>query len=83
MERSGTGWGEPRSLGAPINTPGGEFFPTTTRDGTLYYTGPERKGTGECIYRSRSSTGTTPQPGRLPAQVNAGKARYNAFLLAG
>jgi hypothetical protein len=80
MERSGTGWGEPRNLGAPINTPGGEFFPTTTRDGTLYYTGPEENGTGEGIYRSRFVDGHYAEPERLPAQVNAGKARYNAFF---
>jgi hypothetical protein len=80
MDRLGDGWGEPRNLGAPINTTGGEFFPTTTRDGTLYYTGPEADGKGECIYRSRRIEGGYAAPERLPEQINAGKARYNAFF---
>ena len=28
VERKGDGWGEPRNLGAPINSPGAEWFPT-------------------------------------------------------
>lgn len=80
MDRQGDGWGEPRNLGAPINTKGGEFFPTTTRDGTLYYTGPEADGKGECIYRSRKEGDHYAPPERLPKQINAGKARYNAFF---
>ena len=82
MERQGAGWGEPRNLGAPINTPGGEFFPTTTQDGTLYYTGPDAGGKGEAIYRSRWVDGTYTAPERMPAQINSGKARYNAFFSA-
>ena len=35
MERRGAHWGEPRNLGAPVNTAGGEFFPSTTLDGTV------------------------------------------------
>ncbi len=80
MERSGSGWGQARNLGAPVNTAGGEFFPSTTRDGTLYFTGPEKEGGGECIYRSRFINGGYSQPERLPEQINAGKARYNAYF---
>jgi hypothetical protein len=78
MERRGDGWGEPRNLGAPVNTPGGEFFPTTTVDGTLYFTGPD--GKGEAIYRSRWVDGKYAPPEKLPPQINAGKARYNAWF---
>lgn len=80
MERIGRGWGEPKNLGAPVNTAGGEFFPTTTVDGTLYFTGPEKEGEGECIYRSRLKEGRYGIPERLPRQINAGKARYNAWF---
>ena len=80
MERRGAGWGEPRNLGAPVNTPGGEFFPTTTADGTLYYTGPDVGGKGEVIYRSRLVDGAYAAPDKLPPQINAGKARYNAWF---
>jgi hypothetical protein len=80
MERQGAGWGEPRNLGAPINTPGGEYFPTTTADGTLYYTGPDSGGKGEAIFRSRWVDGKYATPERMPPQINAGKARYNAWF---
>jgi hypothetical protein len=80
MERQGDGWGEPRNLGAPVNTPGGEYFPSTTTDGTLYYTGPDTTGRGEAIYRSRWVDGKYATPERLPAQINAGKARFNAWF---
>jgi hypothetical protein len=30
-------WGEPRNLGAPVNGEASEFFPTLTKDGTLYF----------------------------------------------
>jgi hypothetical protein len=80
MERQGNGWGEPRNLGAPVNTPGGEFFPTTTTDGTLYYTGPDTDGKGEAIFRSRWVDGRYASPEKLPPQINAGKARYNAYF---
>lgn len=73
-------WGEPRNLGAPINTPGGEFFPTTTRDGTLYFTGPDEGGKGEAIYSSQWVSGKYTEPEKLPVQINAGKARYNAYF---
>jgi hypothetical protein len=80
MERRGDGWGEPRNLGAPVNTPGGEFFPTTTVDGTLYFTGPDSDGKGEAIYRSRWLDGKYAVPEKLPPQINAGKERYNAYF---
>jgi len=80
MERVGEGWGEPRNLGAPVNTPGGEFFPSTTLDGTLYFTGPDAGGQGEAIYRSRWRDGKYAAPEKLPPQVNCGTARYNAWF---
>jgi len=78
MERSGDGWGEPRNLGAPVNTPGGEFFPTTTLDGTLYFTGPD--GEDEAIYRSRWVDGRYAAPEKMPPQINCGTTRYNVWF---
>ena len=80
MERQGGGWGEPRNLGTPVNTPGGDYFPVTTMDGTLFYTGPDTSGKGEAIFRSRWVDGNYASPEKLPLQINAGKARYNAWF---
>ena len=43
MEKLGAGWSEPKNLGAPINSEGNEWYPTLTRDGTLYF-GSDRAG---------------------------------------
>ena len=83
MERQGDGWGEPRNLGAPVNTPGGEFFPTTTFDGTLYYTGPDATGKGEAIYRSRWVDGSYAAPEKLPPQINCRQGALQRLVLPG
>jgi hypothetical protein len=42
MERTGAGWGPPRHL-AELASPGDEWFPVLTEDGTLYF-GSDRPG---------------------------------------
>ena len=53
VERNDSGeWGLPENLGDPVNTDGGEFFPSTN-DGALYFSRNE-KGSGlNQIFRSR------------------------------
>lgn len=80
VERTPAGWSEPRNLGTPINTPQAEYFPSVTNDGTLYFSRREPEGRVEYIYRSRLVDGRYQEPERLPEQVNAGTARFNAFV---
>lgn len=82
MERQAGGWGAPANLGAPVNTTGGEYFPSVTKDGTLYFTAPEPAGGGELIWRARPAETGFAKPEKLPPQVNAGQARFNAFVAA-
>jgi hypothetical protein len=80
VERTADGWGEPRNLGEPVNTDGGEFFPSLTKDGTLYFT-RNAKGSGlNQVYRSRWTEGAFQEPELLPEQVNCGTNRFNAFV---
>jgi hypothetical protein len=79
MERSKTGWGKPQRLDEAINTDGGEFFPSPTRSGTLYFTREPKDGQNPGIYRSRLVDGKYQPAERLPEQVNGGQARFNAF----
>jgi len=79
MDWVGDGWSEPYNLGAPINTEVGEFFPSVTREGTLYFTREEPNRLNG-IYRSRLVAGKYTEPERLPSQVNCGRSRYNAFI---
>ena len=81
VERNGSGsWGTPVNLGEPVNTDGGEFFPSVTRDGTLYFTRNERGSALNRIFRSRWADGAFQEPELLPSQVNCGTNRYNAFV---
>lgn len=80
MEREGEEWGAPRNLGEPVNTENGEYFPSLTRDGTLYFTGFNVEAKEERIMRARFENGRFARPEDLPPQVNAGLARFNAFV---
>jgi len=80
VDRNGDTWGEARNLGEPVNTDGGEFFPSLTRDGTLYFT-RNAKGSGlNQIYRSRWTGNEFQEPELLPEEVNCGTNRFNAFV---
>jgi len=80
VERSGAGWGQPVNLGAPVNTDGGEYFPSLTRDGTLYFTRNEKGSALNQIFRSKYINGTYTEPELLPSQVNCGTNRFNAYI---
>ena len=51
--KPGGGWGEPYDLGAPINTDDDEFYPSVTRDGTLYFTRSKRGTLEAGLWRAR------------------------------
>jgi len=80
MRKTAGGWGEPRNLGAPVNTDQAEYFPSLTRDGTIYFTRQEPGTRNSNIWRARSAGGRFLEPEKLPAQVNSGEAHYNAFV---
>ena len=80
VDRYGDEWGEPYNLGAPVNSEHREFYPSTTREGTLYFT---RQLNGEPvghIYRSRFMDGRYTEPEKLGPNVNCGSNHYNAFI---
>ncbi|MEZ4998501.1 MAG: hypothetical protein R2758_13905 [Bacteroidales bacterium] len=75
-------WSAPVNLGAPVNTPSREFYPSVTIDGTIYYSHLDTIAGEEFIYRSRLKDGVYQQPEKLPGNVNTGRARYNPFVAA-
>jgi len=79
VERAAGGWGEPRALGPPVNTEAEEFFPSITRDGTIYFTRRLPDG-DEAIWRAEAEGSGWHEAQRLPAEVNAGQARFNAYV---
>jgi hypothetical protein len=80
MDRTGDGWGAPYNLGAPVNSEGQEYYPSVTRDGTLYFTRAEKGSRIHFIYRSRWRDGRYETPEKLPESVNTGTNRYNAYV---
>ncbi len=79
VERANTDWGTPVPLDLIINTVQGEYFPSLTKDGTLYFT-REEVNRINFIYRSELQDGKYSKPEKLPAQVNCGKNRFNAYI---
>ena len=75
-------WSEPRNLGAPVNSTSKEYFPSVTKDGTIYYTHLDTVANEEFIYRSRLVNGVYQEPEKPGPNVNIGRARYNAFVAA-
>jgi Tol biopolymer transport system component len=80
VDRQEDGWGTPQNLGEPVNTDGGEFFPSLTNDGTLYFTRNEVGSNLNQIFRSKWMNGSFQEPELLPEQVNCGTNRFNAFV---
>lgn len=67
MEKTPGGWGAPQHLGPEVNSDGDEWFPTLTKDGTLYFGSPRKGGLGGCdIWRCK------PKGSRFQAAVNLG-----------
>ncbi len=79
MDLTETGWGEPYNIGAPVNSELGDFFPSVTKDGTLYFTRNE-KGGSTAVYRSRLAEGKYTDPERLGETVNSTRGVYNVFI---
>jgi len=79
VEKKGSGWGEPKPIGSPINGNGFVCCPSVTKTGTLYYSKKTSDG-GEKIYRSRFVNGKYMEPEALPQQVNREKEQYHAVI---
>jgi Tol biopolymer transport system component len=79
-EREGAEWSEPRRLAWPIGSPGEEFFPSLTRDGVLYFTRRDEGSDEDVILRAFPRGRGFSLPERLPAEINTGTARYNAWV---
>jgi hypothetical protein len=80
MDRTPDGWGKPYDLGPPVNTEHAEYFPSVTRDGTMYFTRSLRGERTNYIYRARLKDGKYEEPEKLPPQVNSGPSQFNAFI---
>jgi Tol biopolymer transport system component len=79
VDRAGKGWGEPRPLGPPVNSEEEEYFPSLSRNGTLYFTVQNEAGEA-LVKRSRMVDGAWAEPELLPPEVNCGRMRFNTCV---
>jgi Tol biopolymer transport system component len=81
VERNGENWGEAQRLDSTINSPANEFYPTLTRDGTLYFTAQRADGFGgEDIYRSEFRDGAFQPPENIGHAINSPRGEFNALV---
>ncbi|MDD4058558.1 MAG: hypothetical protein PHO95_06635 [Bacteroidales bacterium] len=80
VRRDGEKWGDPYNIGPPINTDGGEYFPSLTRDGSIYFTRNLKNESTSNIFKSEYKDGVYHEPVKLPDEINCGTDRYNAFI---
>lgn len=73
-------WSTPYNIGPPINSENAEFFPSVTKNGTLYFTRNNQGERESFIYRSKFINGKYQEPEKLGPEVNCGTNRYNAFI---
>lgn len=81
MSKTATGWSEPSNPGAPINSTGSEWYPTTTRDGTIYFGSDRAGGKGRTdIYRAHLVNGRHTEPENLGDAVNTPFNEFEPYI---
>jgi Tol biopolymer transport system component len=81
MERTGSGWSDPKNIGSPINTPANEFYPSIAQNGNLYFTAEKENAVGnEDIFVSRRNGDGYTQPVPLDTAVNSKLGEFNSFV---
>ena len=79
VERTKDGWGDPKNPGAPLNSDKDEFYPSVTKDGTVYLCG-KWEGENEDLWRCRIQGGTYQPRENLGPNVNTKAEEFNAFV---
>jgi hypothetical protein len=79
-EREGDGWSEPRPIGAPVDGPDYEYYPSLARDGTLLYTRQVRGGGPSLWLAAPDGQGGFREPAPVDAGWNREASPYNACI---
>lgn len=74
-------WSEPINMGSPINTEHGEFYPSLSINGNLYFTRDDTTLTSkDDIYVCTFENGNYQKPQKLNTSINTDGYEYNAFI---
>lgn len=79
-DRTADGWSDAYNLGAPVNSEAPEYFPSVTRNGTIYFTREDPGTRASRIFRALPDGDGFAEPELLPEQVNTTSAQFNAFI---
>lgn len=83
MGKTPSGWSEPVNLGAPVNTTANEWFPTLTKDSTIYFGSERERGKGRCdIYSARSVNGKYETVENLGDAINTKFGEFEPLIAA-
>jgi hypothetical protein len=78
--RTDSGWGEPQLVDKPISTDDNEeFFPSLTKDNTLYFTRMTKEGAAR-IYKAAFENGQFKEPEIVPLNTPDTALLFNAFI---
>ena len=81
VEKTDTGWGSPINPGAPLNSEANEFYPSLTKDGTIYFCArTETAIGGEDLFYSKLVNGKYQTPVNLGDSINTERDEFNAFV---
>ncbi len=81
VERTATGWSEPRNIGPPVNSPQDEYYVSLTREGTIYFASNRAGGYGSFdIYRSRFVDGRYLKPENLGPSINTKYLEHDPLI---
>ena len=81
VEKTNTGWSEPRHLNAPVNTDSQETSPSVTSDETLYFSSNRAGGKGATdIYRSKLIDGNYTTPENVGDAINTAGPELQVFV---
>lgn len=81
MEKTATGWSEPKNLGAPVNSSADEWYPTMAANGTLYFGSSRVGGKGRTdIYRAPLVNGKYATPENLGDAINTKSDEFEPFI---
>ena len=81
VERTDSGWSEPRNLGPPVNSNQDEYYVSLTREKTIYFASNRAGGYGSFdIYRSKFVDGHYLKPENLGASINTKYLEHDPFI---
>ena len=81
VNKTGSGWGEAKNLGAPVNSPVNEFYPSVAASGNIYFTAEYPNASGkEDIFMCRWNGSSFGNPEKLDSAINSLAYEFNAYV---